>query len=115
MEGPARMVVVSHQLPYVITLDETRKWRFAPRTGHAALYAGIEALRTMGSHKVVHVGWTGFVHDAKGAELDLTILDESLVLQLKVLLNERECEPVFLPSRVAMGHYESYCKSGELK
>jgi trehalose-6-phosphate synthase len=110
----SRMLVISHQLPFLITLDETRKWRFAPRTGHAALYAGIEALHTMDSHQVIHVGWTGFVHDAKGNELDLTTLDDVLVQQLKMILNDRRCEPVFLPSRLAVGHYESYCKTGTL-
>ncbi len=107
-----RLIVVSHQLPFMITLEDQRTWRLAPRTGHAALYAGIDAVTAMADHQVVHVGWTGYCHDSKGTEIDLAALDKPLVEELMAILKSQQTEPVLLPVKAATGHYESYCKSG---
>lgn len=54
-ETAGRLILVSHQLPFKVQATED-SWQLTNRQGHAALYAGIEALH--GSHEVVHVGWT---------------------------------------------------------
>ena len=104
-----KCIVVSHQLPFVITTSEETEFKLTPRLGHAALYAGIKALAKQTT--VLHVGWHGYIHDANGVEVDANAWSEEKRARLASALLHYNCVPVYLALQNAIGHYEHYCKS----
>ena len=104
-----KCIVVSHQLPFVISISEDDEFKLTPRLGHAALYAGISSL--VKHTQVLHIGWHGYIHDSNGVEVDSSTWSEEKKAVLNAELGKFGCSPVYLPLTVAIGHYEHYCKS----
>jgi trehalose 6-phosphate synthase/phosphatase len=103
----AKLIILSHQLPFVVSV-KNNEFEFSVRNDHhAAVYSGIHHLAR--DHSVVHVGWTGYCSD-----LDLSLLSQEKQSQIQQFFQSHSCEPVFLPLKAAVGHYEGYCKSGTL-
>ena len=116
----------------------SKRWKFAPRYGHAAMISGIRSLSD--THDQLVVGWTGDVvslpsegaasaeqnggstanseqpipshlvsqADREALETELAGYDEDGQGQGKL-----EYVPVWLEDGVAHGHYEGYCKTSE--
>ncbi|KAJ3328641.1 threalose-6-phosphate phosphatase, partial [Gonapodya sp. JEL0774] len=87
----------------------SKSWRLAARDGYSALYSGINNLRK--TNVVTHIGLLGTVFDHDGTPLDQDILTNALKNELRQLLLQQGCVPVFVDSKVAHGHYEGYCKT----
>ncbi|KAF5369086.1 hypothetical protein D9758_002906 [Tetrapyrgos nigripes] len=104
-------------------------WTLSPRYGHAAMISGIRSLST--THEQLIIGWTGdilsttpgeHVSEENISEQDKKELDEALKgYQPKETGagtepdDEKEAKPsayvpVWMPGKVAHGHYDGYCK-----
>ncbi|KAI8369853.1 glycosyltransferase family 20-domain-containing protein [Choanephora cucurbitarum] len=105
--GPkrGRLINLTHQLPYEVTLDDNNKWSFIPRRGHGAMYGGIHSLQT--DWDTFFIGWTGRIHRS-----DIHEITESEKNELRFELRENyRCIPLFLEDKAIEGHYDGYCKS----
>ena len=116
----------------------SRRWKFAPRYGHAAMISGIRSLSA--THDQLIVGWTGDVlslpsegaasaeehgehcipshlvshADKEALEAELAGYDEDGRGQgIEGNKGKLEYVPVWLEDKVAHGHYEGYCKTSE--
>ncbi|KAF8137714.1 glycosyltransferase family 20 protein [Boletus edulis] len=115
----------------------SRRWKFAPRYGHAAMISGIRSLSA--THDQLIVGWTGDILSvpsggAASAEEDsgntsdgeqripshLVSQADREALETELVgydedgqgnKGKLECVPVWLEDKVAHGHYEGYCKT----
>ncbi|KAK7462851.1 hypothetical protein VKT23_007427 [Stygiomarasmius scandens] len=103
-------------------------WTLSPRYGHAAMISGIRSLST--THEQLIIGWTGDVQSTTPgenipeeniSEEDKKELEEALRgYQPKETgsadLDDEKDEkktvyvPVWMPGKVAHGHYDGYCK-----
>ncbi|OBZ87651.1 Trehalose-phosphatase [Choanephora cucurbitarum] len=105
--GPkrGRLINLTHQLPYEVTLDDNNRWSFIPRRGHGAMYGGIHSLQT--DWDTFFIGWTGRIHRS-----DIHEITESEKNELMFELRENyRCIPLFLEDKAIEGHYDGYCKS----
>lgn len=89
-------------------------WTVVERRGHQALYSGIQSLGK--KYETVHIGWTGPIKEQKTRE---KIAPEKLALEDKVKLQSLLWEtgrivPIFLDKKSSQGHYEGYCKEGNV-
>jgi len=107
-------------------------WTLSPRYGHAAMISGIRSLAT--THEQLIIGWTGDVHSTTPgenipeeniSEEDKKELEEALLgYQPKETgsadLDDEKDEkkttyvPVWMPGKVAHGHYDGYCKQSKI-
>ena len=118
--------------------DASDKWVISPRWGHSAMVSGIQSLAE--HHEQVVVGWTGDIESAPSSNLTSSVssltdsaspttkvkvpvasLSEEDRTDLEVAIAQYRSEdhqsqrttyvPVWLPDKVAHGHYEGYCKN----
>lgn len=119
----------------------SRRWKLAPRYGHAAMISGIRALSA--THDQLIVGWTGDIlslpsegaasaeenggttgsgdhvpshlvsqADREALEAELVGYDEDGQGQgIEGNKGKLEYVPVWLEDKVAHGHYDEYCKT----
>ncbi|KAG6330359.1 hypothetical protein ID866_8730, partial [Astraeus odoratus] len=111
-----------------------KRWKLAPRYGHAAMFSGIRSLSA--THEQLIVGWTGDivsvsdpgtpsseenvtqsgerVPQGQVSQADKDALEAELVgydEDGQVGRHKIEYIPVWLEDKVAHGHYEGYCKT----
>lgn len=111
VEKKGRIINLTHQIPYEITLDDG-SWEFTPRRGHGAMYGGIHSLQK--SWDVLHIGWTGLIN--KNDESIVEDLSETEKNELYNQLKENHsCLPLFVDSESVSGHYDGYCKTSKVK
>ncbi|CAO3592094.1 unnamed protein product [Absidia cylindrospora] len=93
-----------------LSLGQSDLWDITPRSGHSAIYAGTESLRS--NYNTLMIGGTGQI---KSEFTDQEITTDGIpVMQktnlIQVLLDRHKMCPVFLDNEHASGHYEGYCK-----
>ncbi|KAI6029859.1 glycosyltransferase family 20 protein [Pisolithus microcarpus 441] len=115
---------------------DQKRWKLAPRYGHAAMFSGIRSLSA--SHDQLIVGWTGDimsvpngatpnseenvsssgdrVPSAQVTQADRNALETELVGydddgHSTVGTHKIDYVPVWLEDKVAHGHYDGYCKT----
>jgi trehalose 6-phosphate synthase/phosphatase len=101
--------------------DTNKRWLFAPRSGHAALYSGIRSLRENEDENLLHIGWTGPILDTNNSNTsnnNMKVnggsgLNEDMKQALMEELKPHHCVPVLMEDKVAIGSYDGYCKTGE--
>ncbi|CAO3623148.1 unnamed protein product [Cunninghamella blakesleeana] len=94
----------------VYSLNRSKEWSISRRSGHSAMYFGIEHLKT--HYKTLFIGGTGSIHSEKNGQ-DVNISDLSILQRqnlTNLLYNQHNMVPIFLENDVATGHYEGYCK-----
>lgn len=115
-----RIINVTHQIPYEISLKEG-SWQYLPRRGHGAMYGGIHSLQK--SWDIVYIGWTGLINnivDKKEFEAYSTKepVQNLSKAEKATLYNQLEenysCIPLFFDSQSVSGHYDGYCKTSKL-
>lgn len=109
-EKKGRIINVTHQIPYEITLEDG-SWQFAPRRGHGAMYGGIHSLQK--SWDILHIGWTGIISNVDGSAIEQLSETEESCLN-KQLREKHLCLPLFVDSESVAGHYDGYCKTSRV-
>lgn len=108
-----RIINVTHQIPYEVTLDSNGSWTFTNRRGHSAMYSGIQSLQK--DWVTVHIGWTGAIYKQTLSETSViqTVSDKDKEQLTADLLRLHGCIPLFLDSESVAGHYDGYCKTSK--
>lgn len=111
LEEKGRLINITHQIPYEITLEDGI-WQFAPRRGHGAMYGGIHSLKK--AWDILHIGWTGIISNDAGLPIDHLTPNEENCLN-KQLREDHFCLPLFMDNESVSGHYDGYCKTSRVR
>ncbi|KAH8553826.1 glycosyltransferase family 20-domain-containing protein [Umbelopsis sp. PMI_123] len=92
-----------------ITIGESPDWKLTQRGGHSAMYSGLESLKK--SWDCVYLGSPGPLETEDGDTITTEDLQDSDKEIIKKLLKDAgNIVPIFLGTKVSVGHYEGYCK-----
>ncbi|CAO3593294.1 unnamed protein product [Absidia cylindrospora] len=92
------------------SLGQSDLWDISPRSGHSAIYSGIESMKK--HYDTLVIGSTGQIKsELTDQEVSLQDIPDIQKNSLTHMLRHRhQMVPIFLNNEDACGHYEGYCK-----
>ena len=91
------------------------KWHFTAHGDHSALNAVRILSSAEQTNHCIFIGLLDHFYAEDGQSIDANSLDEEQKQELtKAFLLEKRCVPVFIDPAVSSGHYEGFCKQGNV-